>query len=131
MPIYSSHIDDINVLEALLYDVKLSLSVDSNSFIFDAGVLATVVRNTAIIMNNYLGDNDYSPRAPIKLGCIEPTLTMPLYDLEYEFLQECRRSGERGDDVEVRAISVEKLLGLVGDISCWQHDCVNYIGKMD
>ena len=131
MPHYSSHIGDLKVLEVLLHDVKLSLSSRCNSFIFDAGVLGTVVRNTAIIMNNYLGNDDYSPRAPFKLCSTEHTLAMPLSNLEYGFLQKCRRSGERGDKVDVREIGVEELSDLVGDISEWHRGCVNYIDQKE
>jgi len=131
MPRYSGHIGDLSLLEMLLHDVKLSLSKSSNSFIFDAGMLGTIVRNTSIIMSNYLGDDDYSPRAPFKLTSLERTLAMPLSDLEYRFLQRCRRSGERGDEVEAIEISLEKLLVLIDDIAGWHRECVNYIDQKE
>lgn len=127
MPEYSSHLDDLKILEMLVNDVKESHHSNNNSFIFDSGVLGTAVRNTAIIMSNYLGCDDYSPWAPFKLRKLEPMLTMPLSDIEYRFLQDCRRLGERGGMIEKKVIRQEQLLNIATSIERWQHNCVNYI----
>ena len=127
MPEYSNHLEDLHTLELLVDDVKESLHAKNNSFIFDSGVLGTAIRNTAIIMSNYLGHDDFSPWAPLRLRNLECMLTMPLLDIEYRFLQDCRRLGERGGMINKSVISQEQLLDTAISIGHWQHNCVNYI----
>lgn len=131
MPNYCHHIADLKILKLLVEDVKLSLREKNNTFVFDAGVLGTAIRNTAIILCNYLNKDDYSPWAPLKLGSLEYMLALPISEVDYKFLQECRRLGERGGVVENKIISPNKLTELVNYIEDWQHNCVNYISQKE
>ncbi|HEC11870.1 MAG TPA: hypothetical protein ENI80_01215 [Acidiferrobacteraceae bacterium] len=127
MPKYDNHIEDLKVLMQLVKETGESLDTSKSTVIFDAGVLSTVIRNTCIILTNYLGATDYSPYAPQKLACLEPSLKMPISSSEYVHLLKCRHISERGASVEGMHIDLFALREYVRRIDHWQNGCFSFV----
>ncbi|MGH2506316.1 MAG: nucleotidyltransferase domain-containing protein [Ktedonobacteraceae bacterium] len=129
MPRYASHVADLQVLQTLLHDVEDSLCTSANSTIYDAGIIGTVIRNTGIIVTDFLGAADYSPYAPMSISALEPRLKPPVRDEEYDVLLSCRRASERPlpmDQLDLRA-SITTPECLVSAAKNWLADCINYL----
>ena len=126
MPCYKNHDSDLAILVQLVDDVARSLLKSSNSSVFDAGVLSTAIRNTAIIITNFLGHTDYSPQSPTTLGLIEPSLKLTISLSEYDQLVACRRATERGvwtDNTKMEALMLQRI---IPQVNRWQTECVEY-----
>lgn len=129
MPKYRSHIEDLSVLVQLVKEVDKSLLHSGSTAIFDAGVLSTAIRNTGIILTNYIGVSDYSPYAPLKLSYLEPCLSLPITSTEYMRLLNCRHASERGNSVVDFHLDIHGLRGNVQKIRRWQNQCAKYINS--
>lgn len=127
MPGYGNHQDDLAVLGQLVEDVAWSVVESSNSLVFDAGVLSTAIRNTAIILTNYIGRTDYSPQSPHTLGLLEPSLKLTIARSHYEKLVECRRATERGILADNIKSDVRMLRSCISQVKRWQTKCMEYL----
>lgn len=127
MPKYDNHIEDLTVLMQLVEETCESLDTSSSTAIFDAGVLSTAIRNTCIILTNYLGATDFSPYAPQKLMRLEPSLKMPISLSDYMHLLKCRHISERGASAEDVYVDLFALREYVERIYHWQDDCLSFV----
>lgn len=126
MPSYVNHEADLAVLVQIVEDVAGSVFESSNSSIFDAGVLSTAIRNTAIILTNFIGHTDYSPQSPHTLGLLEPSLKLTIARAQYERLIECRRATERGILADSMKLDVRMLRSSIEHVKRWQIKCMEY-----
>jgi len=129
MPKYNNHISDLAVLMQLINDAGESLRDSGSTAIFDAGVISTAIRNTSIILTNYLGATDFSPYAPQVLAQLEPSLEIPIPLSDYKKLLKCRHVSERGISVERLDVDVRELRKNIPKITRWQSKCVEYIQR--
>ena len=114
---YSGHLKDIRVIWQLHLDLKRSLYNGSTSLVFDAGVLHTIARNTAMILCDLIGEPDFSPYAPLKIADKCLTLRFPLSIENYVLLSKCRLSAERGSIPP--KISHSDLMSFVSIVDMW------------
>lgn len=127
MPSYKNHIADLAILIQLVEDVMWSEFESSNSIVFDAGILSTAIRNTSIILTNYIGHTDYSPQAPHTLKLLEPRLKLPISRPQYEQLLKCRRATERGIIASQMKLDVQILRSNIEHVKRWQFKCMEYL----
>jgi predicted nucleotidyltransferase len=113
---YVSHASDLNVLRGLYNEAATSIKKSRGSLVYDAGVLAIVVRNAALLLTHFDGAPDFSPAAPLRvLG--QPPVPLHLNGRAYALLQECRLAMERGTPSPL--VSQDRLVGIVENIGDW------------
>lgn len=120
---FLDHLADLSVLQQVLEEAKLSLS-DQRSLLFDAGVLATIARNAALIFTHFLGRPDFGPMSPLSIAS-----PAPVFPIESEFylrLIAARRAGERGG--EAPSLHPEELLHATAQLEAWLRGILNFIG---
>jgi predicted nucleotidyltransferase len=127
MPPYKNHLQDLALLLHLAYEAGFSLHESPRTATFDAGILSTAMRNTAIILTNFLGHTDYSPHSPETLAYLEPLLRLPISIPEYWQLVECRQATERGNHSNTPKPNIAALMKIAHQIIDWQSMCVEYI----
>ena len=120
---YTRHVEDLEVLLRVFEDAVVSLP-NRTAFQFDLGVVATVVRNTGIIMHDLFGSRDFSPAAPTRLATISGAPMVPIDDVDYAYLQACRRASERGERVKGESLSCEHLDFVLQELRRWLFGCI-------
>lgn len=121
---YARHVEDLEVLLRIFEDAMVSLP-KRTTFQFDLGVVATVIRNTGIIMHDLLGSRDFSPAAPTRLAAISGAPRVPIDDNDYAYFQACRRASERGERVENLSLSCDKLDVVLQELRRWLFGCIS------
>lgn len=129
LPGYRRHKEDLNVLRSLVTEIRDSLVESGDTKVFDAGVLSTAIRNTGIIMTDFLGSKDFSPDAPKLLESLENSLKMPISNSVYEVLLRCRHVSERGACFKEEHLALDCLGGYVESVSNWQKECLNFVER--
>ena len=127
VPPYTAHSSDLSVLIHLTIESLHSLKNSPNTWIFDLGVLGTSIRNTGIVMCNFLGKDNFSPLSPLKLGLLDNTLSLPISDLDYKYLQSCRKFSERGQLVKEWKSQILNVTRLFPKIFQWQKSCLDRV----
>ena len=122
---YTGHLDDLKVLATVLEEAMVSLPGRS-AFFFDLGVVATVIRNVGIIMHNLLGNNDFSPMAPMTLSEVPEVPRFPINEQDYAFLQTCRRAAERGERIQSKLEACDTHAIVLEEVRQWLYDCIAY-----
>ena len=122
---YARHVEDLEVLLTVFDDALASLP-NRAAVQFDLGIVATVVRNTGIIMHDLLGGRDFSPAAPTRLSSISDAPMLPIDENDYAYLQACRRASERGERVEGLRLSHDSLDVVLEELRRWLCVCINY-----
>ena len=112
---YRSYEDDFSTLTQLYADAMDSLS-DGNTLLFDAGILATVCRNTALLLSATQGRPDFSPWSPLSMR--DNSLPgFPLTNSEYALIRACKLAGERG--LEAPSVRAEELRRIGARLESW------------
>ena len=122
---YTGHLDDLKVLATVLEEAMVSLPGRS-AFYYDLGVVATVIRNVGIIMNNLVGKYDFSPIAPMRLSAVPDVPRFPISELDYAFLQSCRRATERGERIQGKQEACDSHVVVLEEVRQWLYDCIDY-----
>ena len=120
---YSRHVEDLQVLAAVFDEAMRSL-VDGRTVGFDLGVVATVARNTGIIMHDLLGSRDFSPHAPLGLRCVPGAPAMPIRSSDYAQLYSFRRASERGERGQSTA-RADNLIPKLEALRPWLDICIS------
>ena len=119
---YSRHVEDLQVLAAVFNEAMQSL-VGGRAVGFDLGVVATVARNTGIIMHDLLGSRDFSPHAPLGLGSVSGAPAMPIRSSDYAQLYSFRRASERGERGQ-SAPPADDLIPRLEALRPWLYTCI-------
>lgn len=92
---FSDHVRDAQVLLQVASEARDALADGSMSVVFEMGILATVIRNTALLVSHFDGKPNFSRHAPdgIKEHAIVPLLLRPA---AYECLSRARKASEGG-----------------------------------
>lgn len=120
---YAGHSADLGVLVKLFEDAVGSLA-GRHAVHFDLGVVATVVRNTGIIVHDLFGSRDFSPDAPIRLASVPGAPELSIGEVDYGLLQACRRASERGEPV-AGVPAADALDSVIEAVRQWLGDCMN------
>ncbi|HBG06922.1 MAG TPA: hypothetical protein DDY22_15560 [Geobacter sp.] len=132
IPPYNNHLNDLNLLLKLSQDIFDSLYESSLSLEYDAGVISTSIRNTCIVMTDFFGSTDFSPKSYLRLNIIAPTeLNIPLTDFEYNLLLGYRRESERGITFNAPNAPIDQssLFDIAERVISWQINCIEFMSE--
>ena len=112
---YQGFKQDFETLVQLFSDALASLSGGSTLH-FDAGILATVCRNTALLLSATRGRPEFSPWSPVshRDDCLP---RFPLTDAEYGLIRACKLAGERG--LNLPSVRADRILLIGAKLEPW------------
>ena len=121
---FCDHREDLRVLHRLAQEAAESLLGGSPSLVFEFGVLATAVRNAALVVTHFDGAPDFSRSAPAIL-VDHHQVPLPVTLEVYLRMSRARKAGEGvGAAPPVPRALAENVGGAVVQ---WLADCMDYV----
>ena len=122
---FEDHAEDLRVLCQLAREAADALKVDQNTVAFELGVLATAVRNTALVVTHFDGTPDFSRSAPLRL-LDHPIVPLPFQESTYAALIQARKAGE--GVVAAPQVYHDQAQRVASCITEWISRCIQYVG---
>ncbi len=122
---FEDHAEDLQVLCQLAREAANALEGGQNTMAFELGVLATAVRNTALVVTHFDGMPDFSRSAPLRL--LDHTVVpLPFHEARYAALAQARKAGE--GVVAAPKLSHDQCRRVASCITEWISRCIQYVG---
>ena len=122
---FDDHAEDLHILWRLASEAVDALEANHNTMVFELGVLATVVRNAALVVTHFDGRPDFSRSAPLTL-LEHPIVPLPFHETRYAALARARKAGE--GVAAAPKLCHDQSRQIASCIAEWVSRCIQYVG---
>lgn len=122
---FEDHAEDLHILRQLAGEAADALEAGRKTMAFELGVLATAVRNTALVVTHFDGTPDFSRSAPLRL-LDHPIVPLPFCEAQYAALTQARKAGE--GVAAAPNLGHDQSRRVACRITEWLSRCIQYVG---